>query len=76
MSRPRGYFGIPRDTVLLDGQAANGITQGVPTDSVATLRLPAGEVGRPVVAIFNKERIVTRAWAAAENRITIAELTY
>ena len=76
MSRPRGYFGIPRDTVLLDSQAAKGITAGVPTDSVATLRLPAGEVGRSVDAIFNKERVVTRAWPAAENRITIAELTY
>ncbi len=76
MSRPRGYFGIPRDVVLLDGQEAKGITSGVPTDSIATLRLPAGENGRPVVAIFNEERIVARAWPATENRIAIAELTY
>lgn len=76
MSRPRGYFGIPRDVVLLDGQEAKGITPGVPTDSTATLRLPAGEIGRPVAAVFNDERIVVRAWPAAENRITIAELTY
>jgi pimeloyl-ACP methyl ester carboxylesterase len=76
MSRPRGFFGIPRDTVLLDGLEAKGITPGVPTDSIATLRLSAGEIGRPVDAVFNKERIVARAWPAAENRITIAELTY
>jgi pimeloyl-ACP methyl ester carboxylesterase len=76
MSRPRGYFGIPRDMVLLDGAEAKGISPGVPTDSVATLRLAAGEVGRPVIAAFNEEKIVARPWAAAENRIAIAELTY
>ena len=35
-----------------------------------------GAVGRPVVAIFNTERIVARAWPASENRIAVAELTY
>ncbi|HEX9361106.1 MAG TPA: hypothetical protein VF922_06060, partial [Bradyrhizobium sp.] len=49
---------------------------GVPTDSLTTLRLSAAEVGRPVVAQFNEERIVARAWPASENRIAIAELTY
>ena len=76
MSRPRGYFGIPRDVVLLDGMEAKGVAPGVPTDSAATLRLAASEVGRPVVAMFNDEKIVARAWPAAENRIAIAELTY
>ena len=42
----------------------------------ATLRLPAAEAGRPVVALFNTERIVARAWPASENRIAMAELTY
>ena len=76
MSRPRGYFGIPRDVVLLDGVEAKGISPGVPTDSVATLRLPADEIGRPVTAVFNDEKLVARPWAAGENRIAIAELTY
>jgi pimeloyl-ACP methyl ester carboxylesterase len=76
MSRPRGYFGIPRDVVLFDGVEAKGITPGVPTDSIATLRLAASEVGRPVTAAFNEEKLVARPWAAAENRIAIAELTY
>jgi pimeloyl-ACP methyl ester carboxylesterase len=76
MSRPRGYFGIPRDVVLLDGNEPKDVASGVPTDSVTTLRLPAGEVGRPVVALFNEERIVVRSWPAAENRITIADLTF
>jgi hypothetical protein len=52
------------------------VKAGVPTDSASTLRLPAGEVGRPVVTLFNQERIVARAWPAAENRIVMAEFTY
>ncbi|TFV72429.1 hydrolase [Bradyrhizobium frederickii] len=76
MSRPRGYFGLPRDVVLLDGREPADVKPGVPTDSAATLRLAAGEVGRNIVAQFGEERIVARAWAAQENRIAIAELTY
>lgn len=76
MSRPRGYFGLPRDVVLLDGKEPSDVKPGVPTDSVTTLRLPVAEAGRPVVGIFNEERIVARAWPASENRIAIAELTY
>jgi hypothetical protein len=76
MSRPRGYFGLPRDVVLLDGKEPADVKPGVPTDSLTTLRLSAAEVGRPVVALFNQERIVARAWPASENRIAIAELTY
>jgi hypothetical protein len=75
MSRPRGYFGLPRDVVLLDAKEPADVKPGVPTDSIATLRLPAAEVGRPVVTLFNQERIVARAWPASENRISIAELT-
>src|SRR5712671_3300788 len=76
MSRPRGYFGLPRDVVLLDGKEPADVKPGVPTDSLTTLRLPAAEAGRPLVALFNEERIVARAWPASENRIAVAELTY
>jgi pimeloyl-ACP methyl ester carboxylesterase len=76
MSRPRGYFGLPRDVVLFDGKEPTDVKSGVPTDSVTTVRLSAAEVGRPVVALFNQERIVARAWPVAENQIAIAELTY
>jgi hypothetical protein len=76
MSRPRGYFGLPRDVVLFDGKEPADVKAGVPTDSVSTLRLSSAEAGRPVIAIFNEERIVARAWPASENRIAIAELTY
>lgn len=76
MSRPRGYLGLPRDVVLLDGKEPADVKPGVPTDSAATLRLPATDIGRNVVAQFGVERIVARAWPASENRIAIAELTY
>jgi hypothetical protein len=76
MSRPRGYFGLPRDIVLFDGKEPADVKPGVPTDPTATLRLSAAEVGRNVVAQLNEERIVARLWPAAENRIAIAELTY
>jgi hypothetical protein len=76
MARPRGYFGLPRDVVLIDGKEPKDVKSGVPTDSVTTLRLPAEQAGRAVVAIFNTERIVARAWPASENRIAVAELTY
>lgn len=76
MTRPRGYFGIPRDVVLLDGKEPADVTKGVATDSATILRLPAAEIGRTVVGLFNEERIALRAWGAAENRIAIAELTW
>ena len=76
MSRPRGYFGLPRDIVLFDGKEPTDVKPGVPTDSLTTLRLSAAEAGRPVAGLFNLERIVARAWPASENRIAVAELTY
>jgi len=76
MSRPRGYFGLPRDVVLIDGREPADVTPGVPADAVTTLRLPAAEAGRAVAGLFNQERIVARAWPASENRIAVAELTY
>jgi hypothetical protein len=76
MSRPRGYFGIPRDVVLFDGKEPADVKAGVPGESVTTLRLSAAEAGRAVTGLFDEERIVARAWPAAENRIAVAELTY
>jgi hypothetical protein len=75
MTRPRGYFGVPRDLLLLDGRLPPEVPRGVARSAAATLRLPAAELGRPVPALFNEERVVARAWPAAENRIAVAELT-
>src|ERR1700716_792657 len=66
MSRPRGYFGLPRGVVLFAGKGPVGVKTG----------LPAAEAGPPVTALFNQERIVARAWPASESRISVAELTY
>jgi pimeloyl-ACP methyl ester carboxylesterase len=76
MSRPRGYFGLPRDILLLDGKEPTDVKPGVPTDSATTLRLSAADVGRQVTGLFNEERIAARAWPASENRIAVIELTY
>lgn len=76
MSRPRGYFGLPRDVVVLGGKQPTDVKSGVPTDSKTTLRLPAAKIGQPVVGLFREERIVARVWPASENRIAVAELTY
>ena len=75
MSRPRGYFGLPRDVILLDGKQPTDVPPGVPGVWTTTLKLATPE-SRPVVAEFNQERIVVRPWPAKDNHITIAELTY
>ncbi len=76
LQRPRGYFGIPRDVVLLDGRQPPELRPGVAITAIATRRLPAAEAGRPVLGLFNEERVVARAWPAAEGRISVAEMTY
>ena len=68
-------YGDRVPVVLLDGREPTDVTPGVPTDATTTLRLAAADVGRPVIAMFNLERIVVRAWPLAENRVAIAELT-
>jgi pimeloyl-ACP methyl ester carboxylesterase len=75
MSRPRGYFGLPRDIVLLDGKEPNDIPRGVPAAWVTKLKL-TDATARPILAEFNEERIVARPWPLKDNHMTIAELTY
>lgn len=75
-TRPRGYFGLPRDALLLDGREPTDVPRGVASGATTVLRLAAAEVGRPVVGVFNLERLVSRAWPAAEGRVTMAELTW
>jgi len=76
LTRPRGYFGIPRDVIVLDGNnPPAGIPSGVAGISTSRLRV-SGEASRAVVGEFNGERIVGRAWPAADNHIVLLELTY
>ncbi|HWH84342.1 MAG TPA: alpha/beta fold hydrolase [Burkholderiaceae bacterium] len=76
LTRPRGYFGVPRDQISLDGQSpAPGIPPGVAGVAASKLKLADG-AGRAVVGAFNDERLVGRAWPAASNEVTYLELTY
>jgi len=74
LTRPRGYFGIPRDDISLDGRnPPGGVPAGVAGVSTAKLKvLDAPE--RSVEASFNGERIVGRAWPAAQNHVVFLEL--
>jgi pimeloyl-ACP methyl ester carboxylesterase len=74
MDRARGYFGLPRDVVLVDGKEPTDIPHGVPATWHTTLRLPALE-DRPIIGEFNEERIAGRPWPAKEGHVTILELT-
>ncbi len=75
-SRPRGYFGLPRDQISFDGiSPPAGIPSGTPGVSSVKLKLIEG-AGRSVVGVFNGERIAGRAWPAATNNVTLLELTY
>ncbi len=73
--RPRGYFGLPRDNIGLDGKAPPGVPPGTPGVSSSKLKL-SDAPGRAVVGEFNGERIVGRAWPAANNELVYLELTY
>ncbi|MGH8688646.1 MAG: twin-arginine translocation pathway signal [Burkholderiales bacterium] len=75
ISRPRGYFGLGRDDILLDGRVPPGIPPGVPSASVAKLLLPPGPP-RAVPSHFDGERITMRSWPAKEGHIAVAEFHY
>jgi triacylglycerol lipase len=76
--RPRGYFGLPRDRIVFDGQVpAPGIPQGVA--GVASSRITlSNATSRPVVGEYQSgaisERVVGRVWPAAANHLTTLEL--
>ncbi|MCW8086828.1 hydrolase [Sabulicella glaciei] len=76
LTRPRGYFSWPRDVVLLDGREVAERREGVASVATATLRLPADRAGSPVRGVFNTEALTARALPLAENRISIAEMTW
>jgi pimeloyl-ACP methyl ester carboxylesterase len=75
-SRPRAYFGLPRDVVLIDGETAPGIPPGVA--GVATAKRKFSAVGQPVRGEFRSgivsETVTGRTWPASERRVTVLEL--
>jgi pimeloyl-ACP methyl ester carboxylesterase len=75
VSRPRGYFGIDRDRILLDGALPPGITPGVPNVSMAKMTFPA-EPQQTVEAVFNREHIALRTWPIKDDQVDVAEFTW
>jgi triacylglycerol lipase len=80
LTRPRGYFGLPRNHVVLDGHdPAPGLVPspmpGVAGVSTLTLRLPPAPP-RTVAAECDGERVVGRSWPAADNHLVQLELTH
>jgi pimeloyl-ACP methyl ester carboxylesterase len=76
MSRPRGYFGVGRDRMSLDGiSPPPGLSPGVPGVSLSRIRINEEKI-RSVVAEFNGERIVVLSWPAQDNHAVIAEFHY
>jgi len=76
LARARGYFGVPRDRVALDGVSPPaGIASGVAGVSSARVAL-ADPAQRAVVGEFNDERIVGRTWPVADNHVVVLELTH
>jgi hypothetical protein len=72
--RPRGYFGLPRDRIVFDGQEpAPGIPPGVAGLAVSKIKLPPA-APRSVAASFNGQTIVGRSWPAAEGHLVLIEL--
>jgi pimeloyl-ACP methyl ester carboxylesterase len=76
-TRPRGYFDAQRDTMRFDGQSP---PPGVPPRgsgvSSSRLRLAAAAPQRTVTGEFNGERISGLSWPAAQEHVTVLELTY
>lgn len=77
--RPRGYFGIPRDRIVLDSVSPPpGLSPGVA--GVSTLTVRATEVNRRVIAEFGSggvsERIVGWSWPTRDNHVDVFELHY
>ena len=79
LTRPRGYFGLPRDQIVLDDKPAPGIPPGVAGVDSSRLVLSSA-AGRAVAADYKSgaiaERVVGRPWPTADNHLVTLELHY
>jgi pimeloyl-ACP methyl ester carboxylesterase len=74
LSRPRGYFDPARDDMEFAGhKPPPGVLPGA---GVSTSRLTTVGKDRSIPARFNGEVLVGRTWPAADNHVTVLELTY
>ena len=72
ITRPRGYLGVGRDTVLFDHAPASGITPGVPSVDRALRWFPA-DGPRTVRTTLNRETLVVRTHPQDRRRLVTAE---
>lgn len=75
LTRPRGYFDLERDKVLLDGKPT---LPGVPATGagIASSKLVLASGGvRTVSSEFNGERIAGQSWPASQNRVVVLEIS-
>jgi hypothetical protein len=77
-TRPRGYFGLPRDRIVFDGAPPPGVPPGVAGVASSKLKLKDA-APRTVAASFASgaidERLVGIVRPLAENRVVVLELT-
>lgn len=78
LTRPRGYFGLPRDRIVFDGAAPPGVPPGVAGVASSKLRLEDA-TPRAIRASFASgaidESLVGTVRPLAENRVVVLELT-
>ena len=67
------YFGLPRDAISLDAKSPPGVPSGVAGVASSKLKL-TDATSRPVIGVFNAERLVGRTWPVANNEISYLEL--
>jgi pimeloyl-ACP methyl ester carboxylesterase len=73
LSRPRGYLGKGRDTILIDGKTPDSLPDGVPIVAETTARFPAAPA-RSVAVQFNQERLIVRTFPLADGHRVVAEV--
>jgi len=72
LTRPRGYFGLPRDQVQLDGRVPAELFPGVA--GVSLVRVEVDTAGRAVAGSFNGETVTGCSWPTAEGHVVLLEL--
>ena len=73
MTRPRGYFDLARDKVLLDGAVPTDVPAGA---GASTAKVKPTGSKRTIAGEFNGERVVGQTWPAASGHVVLLELTY
>ncbi len=73
-TRPRGYFDLGRDSLSFDGKTPPGLPAAGAGLSVSKIVYPTVP-DRAITAEFNGERLVGRAWPAAQGHVAFLEIT-